>query len=473
MMTGGTGERSVGDLFTRPDRIPRDASLSDLRKTVAAILQDRRAVLRLGPADIAFLAVVQHWLNEESAGSLSYARLTELYHVVLEHDDEASHGRDAEVPRSVNRLIDQRVLIEHASAAVLHDRGYALGPIGRAIANAYDVGQTLEAGRLTALLLGLQSELAEAIEAVSRAQANEALPDLSRTWAVVGGLIADIEARRVNLDYRQELLRAQIPEMMALDTWDDAIVRCRDVLRSSYQAAEEVKLCLLDGHHRLQKQIDRLMEMTRISAPDIARDADDLEARLALLATWASNRFGSWAGFYRQAMHFLAEMVRIDPHRTLARVLNEQIKSYVTLMAEEEIDPQRLPYSLPVCRAEPHLRVRPAESPELGAPTAVAFEVPIDETLEPGLVAQRLIEIERVFANSLAATGEADMHLLLEGFSDIPPAELSQLAGRVIQLMLQRGQADPHDAPTILVPLAPGLMSERLRVVSTEGRRHD
>jgi hypothetical protein len=467
-MVGGQDQvdATVTDLFSRADRTDDAASFADLRRTVAAILQDNRAGLRLVSTDIAFLAVANHSFGEEQAASLSYARLTELYGEVLEQDRMTTSIREADVPRAINQLIDQRVLIEQAGARVLDDRRYALGPIGRAIANAYDVGHTLEAGRLTALLAGLQAELEGAIEEATRAIAEGRPWDLDRTWAVIGSLLADIDDRRVNLDYRQELLRAQIPEMMGLETWEDALARCGDVLRSSYQAAEEIKICLLEGHQRIQKRIDRLIGITQNAAPEIARLADNLDARLVLLADWASDRFGAWAGFHRHVMRFLTEMVRIDPHRTLARVLNEQVRAYAALMGEEGNDEHAFTYSLPICQAEPHRRVRAAEMPELGALAPVAFEVPVEEVLDPGPAAYRLAQIEQALENCLAATGEADLHGLLGRFADLPPRDLSLLAGRVVQRMLERARPEPVEAPANLAPLAPGLESELLRVVS-------
>lgn len=454
------------DLFSRASRSDETASFADLRRTVAAILQDNRAGLRLVSTDIAFLAVANHSLGEEQAASLSYARLTELYGAVLEQDRMTAPSNQTDAPRAVNQLIDQRVLIEQAGAPTLDDRRYALGPIGRAVANAYDVGHTLEAGRLTALLAGLQAELDGAIEEATRAIAEGRPSDLDRTWAVIGSLLADIDDRRVNLDYRQELLRTQIPEMMGLETWEAALARCEDVLRSSYQAAEEIKICLLEGHQRIQKRIDRLIGITQNALPEIARLADNLDARLVLLADWASDRFGAWAGFHRHVMRFLTEMVRIDPHRTLARVLNEQIRAYAVLMAEEGSDEQAFTYSLPICQAAPHRRIRTPEVPELGILVPVVFEVPVEEMLESAPATRWLAQIDQALEDCLATTGEADLHDLLSRFADLPPRDLSQLAGRVVQLMLERARPEPVEAPTRLAPLAPGLDSELLRVVS-------
>ncbi len=257
-MVGGQVGMSVKNLFSRADRVVDQASTVELRKTVAAIVQDRRAVLRLDPTDIAFLAITHHWIGEEVATSLSYARLTELYTMSVDHSAAFARTGEVDVSRAINRMIDQSVLIEQAGARLLDERRYALGPIGRAIANAYDVGQTLEAGRLTTFLVTLRVELDGAIVEAECANRERRMPEMDRRWTIIDGLLADIDARRVNLDYRQEVLRSQIPEMIGSDDWEPALARCEDVLRRSHQAAEEVKTCLLEGRQRLQKRIDRL-----------------------------------------------------------------------------------------------------------------------------------------------------------------------------------------------------------------------
>ncbi|GAA4650726.1 hypothetical protein GCM10023116_30090 [Kistimonas scapharcae] len=392
--------------------------------------------LQLQPADLAFLAALHFWKDQESQPEFGEDELHVVYEVIdrtqLDSSEETRRQRCNHV---IRRFLDQHLLLcLEGSGQRAH--AYLLTPMAEQIVESVCSGFDASRTALSTLFMTVNSHLRE-IRDAAETGGNEPFWRLqveAPLEITVRQLVTTIDHRQRQLDREAVDTRKTVVAMLKQD-WQDAISRCETLLEDTQERLQDLQQLLLANCQEARRLLESIAATADSAGRNRALDAiTRLEQHLDRIEHWSGERLEHWEGFHLRAHQYLRQFINMDERKALSERLLDALKRY-----------RELPWSLNTIAAEPLPRLREIEPPPEQRVTARIIldeESVIDSDDQDSLRREISLWLDAVTASrGTLPTYEEAMSELAGRY---PLHRLFSVAGWLFEAMTERGSARHH-----------------------------
>lgn len=411
----------------------------DIPALVSKILTEGRQI-QLQPVDLAFLAALRFWKDNESQPEFSEDELHVVYQTVDRIQlDSLDDSRQRRCNQAIRRLLEQHLLIclegsEHRSHA------YLVTPLAEQIVDSVSTGLEASHIALSTLFMTVSSHLTEIRDAAAQGGSHQfwKLQIEAPLDITVSQLITAIDHRQRQLDREAVQTRSEVVELLKQD-WQNAMSRCEHLLTTTQSRLQDLQKLLLASCHELRHLLEAIAKYSELYERfTVVNSVLRLEQHLDRIEHWSSERLEHWETFHHRVHQYLRQFINMDERKALMERTLEAVQHY-----------QQLPWYLHCVSEENLIRLReiqpPAETDDRaqiihdeGAVTDVEDIDALRQEIKHWLQQKTAIE------QQLPSYEEA----LAELAREWPLHKLHLVAGWLFEAMTQLGhQQDQHRIP--------------------------
>ncbi|AMO56800.1 hypothetical protein GZ77_02475 [Endozoicomonas montiporae] len=324
----------------------------DIPALVSEILTSGQKI-QLQPADLAFLAALRFWKDQESQPEFSEEEL----HLVFETVDRQDLGaledsRQRRCNDTLRRLLEQHLLICLESGGK-RPHAYLLPPVSEQIVESICTGLDASQTALRTLFTTVAGHLQEIHEA-ARQDGNDQFWKLQIEAPLditVRQLVTAIDHRQRQLDTEAITTRKEVVSLLKHD-WQNAIARCEALLVDTQERLQDLQQLLLASCHELRQLLESIGQhcekAQRLSA---VQSVVRLEHHLDRIEHWSSERLEHWENFHQRTHQYLRQFINMDERKALMERTLDALQRY-----------DQHPWHLRCAGDEPLIRLREIET---------------------------------------------------------------------------------------------------------------
>ena len=414
-----------------------------LQKTKELTIADRVArvwstnfSLQIDQEEAAFLVGIDTWLETTLEPTMDEDKLREIYHIIseLSHGDPSTFA--ARSTKAIARLREQHIIVRVDTAGIIQSGEFTLTQLGKALVGWISEQEGLTRQSLVVMMTRIRADLAEIKEAARRGGSDTHWLDNVEAplRLTVSGIIEMIDQRQRGMDVQQEEIRNRVGSILE-EKWFDAIQTCEELLETTSETLSELHRTLMhevEGVSQLLNEIEDIaIQAERRTCEEAVRHVRN---QMECITIWGDNRVRSWSEYFQNVHDFIRSVVRVDRQREISRRLREAIKSYPSLQWSIMITSPALYRHL----REPEtyqdtIQVRRKRTEHDMTLTMEQFDKTSLEKIEE----EALLQLETKEKVNL-------VEILQAVFDNLSIDELYQLAGKLVQRMVEKGQPFPR-----------------------------
>ncbi|WP_062270502.1 hypothetical protein [Endozoicomonas arenosclerae] len=418
--------------------------------------------LNLQPADLAFLATLRYWKDQESQPEFSEEEL----HIVYEQVDKQlldslADSCQRRCNETIRRLLEQNLLICLEGIGE-KQHAYLLPPVSEQIVESICTGFDASHTALSTLFMTVASHLRE----IRDAAVNDGNDQYWRLQieapldVTVRQLVTAIDHRQRQLDQEAIETRSEVVALLKHD-WQNAMTRCEHLLNDTQDRLQDLQQLLLASCHHLRQLLEAISSACETADRKLAaHSVFRLEQHLDRIEHWSGERLEHWESFHQRAHQYIRQFINMDERKALMERTLDAIQNY-----------DQTPWSLNLCSDEPLIRLREIDVPQS---ESVQSQVIMDEEGMTDLddLEARKSEITHWLKNLVCEKEHLPSYeeALSELSSVIPMTDLLQSAGWLFESMTKLGHFQhPEDIPdSIWQEIMPNLEAEHLQLKLTQ-----
>lgn len=438
----------------------------DIPALVSEILGSGQKII-LQPADLAYLAALRFWKDQESQPEFSEEELHLIFETVdRQHLDSMEDSRQRRCNDTIRRLLEQHLLICLESGGK-RPHAYLLPPVSEQMIESICTGLDASQTALRTLFMTISGHLKEIRDAAQ-------LGGNDQFWKLQIEAPLDITVRQLvtAIDHRQRQLDTEAietrKEVVALlkHDWQNAITRCEILLIDTQERLQDLQQLLLASCHELRQLLESIGQHCehRHRLPAV-QSVVRLEHHLDRIEHWSSERLEHWENFHQRTHQYLRQFINMDERKALMERTLAALQRY----------PQN-PWFLRCVGDEPLTRLREVEAVTRQQDiTGVIYE---DNTITEMDDLDALKEETVVWLKQLVndrgclPSYEEAMSILA---SEIPVYRLHQSAGWLFEAMTRLGhQQDASRIPdSVWREIMTGFEVESLKLDENTPAEHE
>ena len=290
----------------------------DIPALVSEILASGQKIL-LQPADIAYLAALRFWKDQESQPEFSEEELHLVFETVdRQGADNPEDSRQRRCNDTIRRLLGQHLLICLESGG-RRPHAYLLPPVSEQIVESICIGFDASQTALRTLFMTISRHLKE-IRDAAMAGGNDQFWKLqieAPLDVTVRQLVTAIDHRQRQLDTEAIETRKEVVSLLKHD-WQNAMSRCENLLVDTQERLQDLQQLLLASCHELRQLLESIgqhcEQVQRLSA---VQSVVRLEHHLDRIEHWSSERLEHWENFHQRTHQYLRQFINMDERKAL------------------------------------------------------------------------------------------------------------------------------------------------------------
>lgn len=411
----------------------------DIPALVSEILSSGQKIL-LQPADLAYLAALRFWKDEESQPEFSEEELHLVFETVdRQHLDSLEESRQRRCNDTIRKLLEQHLLICLESGG-RRPHAYLLPPVSEQIVESICTGFDASQTALRTLFMTISGHLKEIRDAAEQ-DGNDQFWKLqveAPLDVTVRQLVTAIDHRQRQLDTEAIDTRKEVVALLKHD-WQNAIARCETLLIDTQERLQDLQQLLLASCHELRQLLESIgQHCERAQRIPAVQSVVRLEHHLDRIEHWSSERLEHWENFHQRTHQYLRQFINMDERKALMERTLDALQRY----------PQH-PWYLHCAGDEPLTRLREVEAVSRQQDnTGIIYE---DDTIAEmddfDALREEVVDWLKQLVNDkdYLPSYEEAMSLLA---SEIPVYRLHQSAGWLFEAMTRLGhQQNPEQIP--------------------------
>ncbi|MGI9280970.1 MAG: hypothetical protein ACR2PX_15300 [Endozoicomonas sp.] len=414
--------------------------------------------LNLQPADLAFLASLRYWKDQESQPEFSEEELHIVHEQVDKHrvdsDSDTSQRRCNE---TIRRLLEQNLLICLEGMGE-KQHAYLLPPVSEQIVESICTGFDASHTALSTLFMTVASHLREIRDAaINDGNDQYWLLQIEAPLDItVRQLVTAIDHRQRQLDQEAIETRSEVVALMKHD-WQNAMTRCEHLLNDTQDRLQDLQQLLLASCHNLRQLLEAISLACETADRKLAaHSVFRLEQHLDRIEHWSGERLEHWESFHQRAHQYIRQFINMDERKALMERTLDAIQNY-----------DQTPWHLNLCSDDPLIRLREIDVPQS---ESIQSQVIIDEESMTDMddLEGRKADIARWLRTFVSDKGYLPSYeeALSELSGVIAMTDLLQSAGWLFEAMTQLGHfRDARDIPeSYWHEIMPDLEAEHLQL---------
>ena len=324
----------------------------DIPALISEILSSGQKII-LQPADLAYLAALRFWKDQESQPEFSEEELHLVFETVdRQHLDNLEDSSQRRCNDTIRRLLEQHLLICLESGG-RRPHAYLLPPVSEQIVESICTGFDASQTALRTLFMTISGHLKEIRDAAQ-------LGGNDQFWKLQIEAPLDITVRQLvtAIDHRQRQLDTEAietrKEVVALlkHDWQNAITRCETLLIDTQERLQDLQQLLLASCHDLRQLLESIgQHCERVQKLPAVQSVVRLEHHLDRIEHWSSQRLEHWENFHQRTHQYLRQFINMDERKALMERTLDALQSF----------PQN-PWFLRYASDEPLIRLREVEA---------------------------------------------------------------------------------------------------------------
>ena len=325
----------------------------DIPSLISKLLSSGQKLI-LQPADLAFIAALRFWKDQESQPEFSEEELHVVYELVdkqlLDSLPESCQRRCNETLR---RLLEQNLLICLEGGGD-RQHAYLLPPVTEQIVESICTGLDASRTALSTLFMTVAGHLKEIRDAASKG-GNEQFWKLQIEAPLditVRQLVTAIDHRQRQLDQEAIETRSEVVALLKHD-WQNAMTRCEQLMNDTQDRLQDLQQLLLASCHQLRQLLEAIGPTCETAGKNTALGyVMRLEQHLDRIEHWSGERLAHWESFHQRAHQYLRQFINMDERKALMERTLDAIQRYPAT-----------PWFLNLCNDEPLTRLREVDLP--------------------------------------------------------------------------------------------------------------
>ncbi|WP_422138073.1 hypothetical protein [Endozoicomonas sp. ALC020] len=311
--------------------------------------------LNLQPAELAFLATLRYWRDQESQPEFSEAELHIVYEQVDKHlIDSDSVTSERRCNETIRRMMDQNLLICLEGIGE-KQHAYLLPPVSEQIVESICTGFDASHTALSTLFMTVASHLRE----IRDAAINDGNDQYWRLQieapldVTVQQLVTAIDHRQRQLDQEAIETRSDVVALLKQD-WQNAMTQCEHLLNDTQDRLQDLQQLLLASCHDLRQLLEAISQACETANRHLAaHSVFRLEQHLDRIEHWSGERLAHWESFHQRAHQYIRQFINMDERKALMERTLDAIQQY-----------DQNPWYLNLCSDAPLLRLREIDAPQ-------------------------------------------------------------------------------------------------------------
>ena len=327
-------------------------SARDIPSLVSSILASGQKLL-LQPADLAFIAALKYWKDQESQPEFSEEELHVVYETVDKvHLDSLPDTRARRCNEVIRRLLDQNLLICLEGGGE-RPHAYLLPPVSEQIVESICTGFDASHTALSTLFMTVAGHLKE-IRDAAQLDGNEQFWKLqieAPLDVTVRQLVTAIDHRQRQLDQEAIETRKEVVALLKHD-WQNAMNRCEALLKDTQARLQDLQQLLLASCHELRQLLEAIAQTCeQTQRYTVLNIVIRLEHHLDRIEHWSTERLEHWESFHQRAHQYLRQFINMDERKALMERTLDALQRF-----------HELPWHLRCASDEPLIRLREVEA---------------------------------------------------------------------------------------------------------------
>lgn len=290
----------------------------DIPALVSKILTSGQRIV-LQPADLAYIAALRFWKDEESQPEFSEEELHLVFETVdRQHLNNLEDSRQRRCNDTLRRLLEQHLLICLESGG-RRPHAYLLPPVSEQIVDSICTGIDASQTALRTLFMTISGYLKE-IRDAAQLGGNDQFWKLQIEAPLditVQQLVTAIDHRQRQLDSEAVETRKEVVALLKHD-WQNAIARCETLLIDTQERLQDLQQLLLASCHELRQLLEGVAQhCERAERLTAVQSVVRLEHHLDRIEHWSRERLAHWENFHQRTHQYLRQFINMDERKAL------------------------------------------------------------------------------------------------------------------------------------------------------------